>query len=41
MSKFSKTDDKLKSLIRDKGLSTSRIRGYDIVMLMKIFGMFS
>lgn len=29
MSKFSQTDDKLKSLIRDKGLSSSRIRGYD------------
>lgn len=29
MSKFSQTDEKLKFLIRDKGLSPSRIRGYD------------
>lgn len=40
MTKFSETDDKLKSLIRDKGLSTSRIRGYDIVFkeINELFG---
>lgn len=29
MTKFSETDDKLKSLIKSKGLSSSRIRAYD------------